>query len=87
VNEPISGRAKQTQSKPICPKPGSGCWCDPVHGTSRTGDFRAPGSSSGGDFGRSLCTCCRHQDKCGAGSVPKHVDHPEVALLNRTERY
>ena len=57
--------------------------CHLVHGASRTGGFWAQGSVSRGDFGRSLCTCCHRRDKCGAGSVPKHVDHPEVALLNR----
>ena len=59
--------------------------CHTVHRNSRGGGFWAQGSISRRDFGKSLCICCHRQDQCGAKHIPKHTDHPEVALLNRTE--
>lgn len=51
---------------------------------TRTG-FWAQGSISRRDFGSSLCFCCHRQDQCGSKHIPKHTDHPEVPLLNRTK--
>ncbi|UCG57554.1 MAG: hypothetical protein JSU70_22145 [Phycisphaerales bacterium] len=58
--------------------------CHLVHGVSGGNGVWANGSTSGGEFGRSLCTCCHRQGGCAATLVPEYVDHPEVALLNRT---
>ncbi len=59
--------------------------CHTVHRNSRGSGFRAQGSLSRRDFGRSLCIYCHRQDRCGAEHIPKHTDHPEVPLLNRAE--
>jgi len=58
--------------------------CHLIHSSPRPGEFWAQESASRANFGRSLCTCCHRQGQCGEKAVPKHVDHPEVALLNRT---
>ncbi len=58
--------------------------CHLVHRTSRASGVWARGSTSEGDFGSSLCTCCHRQGECAEAHVPKYVDHPEVALVNRT---
>ncbi len=57
--------------------------CHLVHSSQWAGGFWAQGLVSGDDFGISLCTCCHRRGLCGEKAVPKHVDHPEVALLNR----
>jgi predicted CXXCH cytochrome family protein len=58
--------------------------CHLVHYASGRGGAWTQGSTSEGDFGRTLCTCCHRQGECAETRVPKYVDHPEVALLNRT---
>jgi predicted CXXCH cytochrome family protein len=57
--------------------------CHLVHRTSGTSEVWARGSISRSDFGSSLCTCCHRQGQCASTLVPEHVDHPEVALVNR----
>ncbi len=39
--------------------------------------------TSGGP-GSGLCTCCHRQGGTASRRVPKYVDHPDVALVNRT---
>ncbi len=58
--------------------------CHLIHSTSSSGGFWAQGVLSEEDFGRSLCTCCHRKDRSGANVIPKHVDHPEAPLLNRS---
>jgi len=58
--------------------------CHLVHCDSSGGGLWAQGSTSEGNLGSELCTCCHRQDACAATRVPKYTNHPEVALLNRT---
>jgi hypothetical protein len=58
--------------------------CHLAHSASDEGGVWAHGSTSETDFGSSLCTCCHGQGECAGSRVPEYVDHPEVALLNRT---
>jgi predicted CXXCH cytochrome family protein len=58
--------------------------CHLAHSASDEGGVWAHGSTSEMDFGSSLCTCCHRQGECAGSRVPEYVDHPEVALLNRT---
>ena len=58
--------------------------CHLIHGTSGSAGVWAQQSTSEDDFGRTLCTCCHSQGKSAAALVPEHLEHPDVALLNRT---
>jgi len=46
-----------------------------------SGDPKIPAS---GGPGSGLCTCCHRPEGCASGRVAKYVDHPDVALVNRT---
>lgn len=58
--------------------------CHLVHGTSGYAGVWAQDSTYEDDFGKTLCTCCHSQGKCAASLIPKNMDHPDVALINRT---
>jgi predicted CXXCH cytochrome family protein len=58
--------------------------CHLVHSTSRASGVWARRSISRSNFGRELCTCCHRQGQCAEAHIPKYVDHPDVALVNRT---
>lgn len=87
LNTPHDLRASAPEARNIRDETARDCGpcgaCHQIHSTSRAGGFWTQGSLSRTDFGRSLCTCCHCQGQCGEKAVPKHVDHPEVELLNR----
>ncbi|MHC4507444.1 MAG: cytochrome c3 family protein [Planctomycetota bacterium] len=58
--------------------------CHLVHFSSDAGGVWAQGSRFEGPHGRGLCTCCHRQGECASNHIPKHVGHPDVALMNRT---
>jgi predicted CXXCH cytochrome family protein len=58
--------------------------CHLVHHTARANGVWAKSSMSRSNFGRALCTCCHREGQCAEKHIPKHVDHPEVPLVNRT---
>jgi predicted CXXCH cytochrome family protein len=59
--------------------------CHLVHRDPGTGGVWAQGSTLQGKYGSGLCTCCHRQGECASTRVPKYLDHPEVALVNRTK--
>ncbi|UCD00221.1 MAG: cytochrome c3 family protein [Phycisphaerales bacterium] len=58
--------------------------CHLAHFASDVGGVWAQGSRFEGSHGRGLCTCCHRQGECASNHIPKHLDHPDVALVNRT---
>jgi len=58
--------------------------CHLVHRDPGTGGVWAQGSTLQGKYGSGLCTCCHRQGECASTRVPKYLDHPEAALVNRT---
>jgi predicted CXXCH cytochrome family protein len=60
--------------------------CHLVHPPSATGETWAQPLPPGDHAGRGLCTGCHAPGQCAQGRVPQYVDHPEVALWNRTVR-
>ena len=58
--------------------------CHLVHVSSEAGGVWAPGSTLQGKYGSGYCTCCHRQGECASDRVAKYVDHPDVALVNRT---
>jgi predicted CXXCH cytochrome family protein len=58
--------------------------CHLVHPPSAGGGTWAQRLPPEGNHGKGLCTCCHGPGKCAQGRIPGYVDHPEVALLNRT---
>ncbi len=63
--------------------------CHLVHRDPNTGSVWAQGSTLQSSNGRpgagDGCTCCHRQDGYASNRVPKYVDHPDVALVNRTQ--
>jgi predicted CXXCH cytochrome family protein len=51
------------------PSPGNGTWARKVPAESNRG--------------RGLCTGCHSRGGCAESRIPKHVDHPDVALVDR----
>jgi len=62
--------------------------CHLTHHDPNTGGVWAQGSAIQGGAGRlgagDRCTCCHRRGGCASDRVPKYVDHPDVALVNRT---
>ena len=58
--------------------------CHLVHVSPEAGGVWAQGSTLEGKYGSGLCTCCHSQGECASDRVAKYVDHPDVALVNRT---
>lgn len=58
--------------------------CHLVHQNTKTGGVWAQGSIFHGKYGSGLCTGCHRDGRCASTRIPKHVDHPDVALVNRT---
>jgi predicted CXXCH cytochrome family protein len=58
--------------------------CHLVHVSSEAGGVWAQGSTLQGKGGSGYCTCCHSQGECASDRVAKYVDHPDVALVNRT---
>ena len=59
--------------------------CHLVHCASDGAGVWVQSSTSEKDFGRGLCTCCHRKGGCAETRIPKYVEHPDVALLNRTD--
>ncbi len=63
--------------------------CHLVHRDPNTGSIWAQGAALQGKNGRPAtgegCTCCHRQGGCASGRVAKYADHPDVALVNRTQ--
>lgn len=58
--------------------------CHLMHRDPETGSIWAQGSMLEGKYGSGRCTCCHGQGEPVSNRVPKYVDHPDVALVNRT---
>jgi predicted CXXCH cytochrome family protein len=58
--------------------------CHKVHGSSGYAGVWAQSSVSEADLPSEYCTCCHSRGKCAAAFIPKYSDHPDVALVNRT---
>lgn len=66
--------------------------CHLVQRNSDTGGLWAQGSifqgkprkGSPGGYGSGLCTNCHRENKCASGRIPNYLDHPEIALVNKT---
>jgi predicted CXXCH cytochrome family protein len=57
--------------------------CHIVHPTSKERNTWAQGSALERKPGSEYCTCCHRENGCAKDRVPKHVNHPEVAITNR----
>ncbi len=57
--------------------------CHLVHPASSGAGTWAQSLPSESDHGKGVCTGCHSPGGCAEGRLPKHVDHPDVALLNR----
>ena len=57
--------------------------CHLVHPASPGGGTWAQSLPAESNHGKGLCTGCHSPGGCAEQRVPKQVDHPEVALLNR----
>ena len=58
--------------------------CHSVHYNRGTRGVWAQGSISTGTYGSGLCTSCHREDQFASTRVPEYLDHPEVALVNRS---
>ncbi len=57
--------------------------CHLVHPTSPGGETWAQSLPPESNHGKGLCTGCHSPGGCAESRIPKHVDHPGVALVNR----
>jgi len=57
--------------------------CHLVHPPSPGGGTWAQSLPAESNRGKGLCTGCHSPGGCAESRLPKHVDHPDVALLNR----
>jgi predicted CXXCH cytochrome family protein len=57
--------------------------CHLVHPTFPDGPTWAQSLPPESNHGKGLCTGCHSSGGCAEGRIPKHADHPDVALLNR----
>ncbi|MEJ2701217.1 MAG: cytochrome c3 family protein [Sedimentisphaerales bacterium] len=59
--------------------------CHLVHRNSDTGGTWAQGAIFQDKHGSGLCTSCHREGQCASARVPDYLDHPDVALVNRTD--
>lgn len=59
--------------------------CHLMHCLAESNGALAQDSMSPADYARKMCTCCHSKGGNAGNRVPKHLGHPEIALMNRTD--
>ncbi|MHC4742164.1 MAG: cytochrome c3 family protein, partial [Planctomycetota bacterium] len=59
--------------------------CHLVHCFAEGDGVRAQSSMSEADFSRAMCLGCHSKGGSAEDRIPKHLEHPEIPLMNRTE--